>query len=98
MHIDMKYYKNLFVLLFLLTSSVLMADVKLPAQFSDHMVLQRDKPVPVWGWASPAEKISVTFNKQTRTVVAEADGKWMIHLDKLSAGGPLPYLLKEKII
>ena len=96
MHIDMKYFNNLLVLLFLFSSSGLMADVKLPAQFCDHMVLQRDKPVPVWGWASPAEKISVTFNKQIKTVITGADGKWMIHLDKLSAGGPFTLSVKGK--
>ena len=41
------------------------ADVKLPAMFTDHAVLQRDMPVPVWGWADPGEKVTVTIAGQT---------------------------------
>ena len=40
-------------------------DVKLPAMFTDHAVLQRDMPVPVWGWAEPGEKVTVTIAGQT---------------------------------
>src|SRR5690242_9741185 len=51
--------------------------------FSDHMVLQRGAKVPVWGWATPGTKMTVTFAGQTKTAVAQADGKWMAHLDRL---------------
>lgn len=53
--------------------------------FSDHMVLQRGMKAPVWGWASPGTKVTVQFAGQTKTAVADADGKWMVHLDKLKA-------------
>ena len=51
--------------------------------FSDHMVLQRDKPVPVWGWADRGEKVTVNFAGQTKTATAAEDGKWMVVLDPL---------------
>src|SRR5262245_1980843 len=51
--------------------------------FSDHMVLQRDVKVPVWGWANPGAKVTVTFGGQTKTAVAEADGKWMVRLNAM---------------
>lgn len=64
------------------------AEVKLPAIISDHMVLQRDVPVPIWGWASPGEEVAVTFAGQTKTATTDATGRWSIKLDKLSAVGP----------
>ena len=72
--------------------SVAGAEVKLPGVFGDHMVLQRDAAVPVWGWAAPGEKVTVTLGDQSRTAAADKDGKWSLRLDRLSAGGP--YALK----
>ena len=51
--------------------------------FCDHAVLQRDVPVPVWGWSEPGAKISVSFAGQTRTTVAGTDGKWMLKLKSM---------------
>ena len=56
--------------------------------FTSHMVLQRDKVVPVWGWADKNEKVSLNFNGQTVSAKANAQGKWMIKLARMSAGGP----------
>ncbi len=61
------------------------ADVTLAPLFTDHAVLQRDKPIPVWGIADAGEKVTVTFARQTRTATAGADGAWKVSLDKLSA-------------
>lgn len=61
------------------------AECKLPAIFSDHMVLQCDRPVPVWGWASPGEKVTVGFAKQSRMATADANGQWLVTLDPMSA-------------
>ena len=61
------------------------AGLTLPAVFSDHMVLQRDRPVPVWGWANPDEDVSVEFAGQKKTAKADANGKWMVRLDPLPA-------------
>jgi sialate O-acetylesterase len=51
--------------------------------FADHMVLQRDAKVPIWGWASPGAKVEVRFAGQTKTAVTGADGKWMVRLNSL---------------
>ena len=72
------------------------ADVKLPAIFSDHMVLQRDTPVPVWGWAEPGEVVTVSIAGQTKTATTDAAGKWSVKLDKLSAGGALTLAVSGK--
>jgi sialate O-acetylesterase len=61
------------------------ADVALAPLFTDHAVLQRDKAVPVWGAAAAGEKVTVTFHRQTRDVVAAADGRWIVFLDALPA-------------
>lgn len=56
--------------------------------FSDHMVLQRGMPVPVWGTAEPGEEVTVKFRGQTKSAKAGPDGKWLLKLDALEAGGP----------
>jgi len=66
----------------------LYAGVTLPRIFGDNMVLQRDKPVAIWGWASGGEKVTVKFHDQTKTVKADKQGRWSLHLDPESAGGP----------
>lgn len=63
------------------------ADVRLPGMFSDNMVLQQGIKVPVWGWAADGESVTVKFRGQTVTVVAK-NGRWMVQLTKLKAGGP----------
>jgi sialate O-acetylesterase len=73
---------------FLVAAAVLMservhADVRLSALFSDHMVLQCDREVPVWGWAEPGEKMTVTFAGQTVASVAGADGRWRVVLQAM---------------
>ncbi|MFN5057313.1 MAG: sialate O-acetylesterase [Verrucomicrobiota bacterium] len=61
------------------------ADLRLPAAFSDHMVLQRDKAVAVWGWADADEEVSVEFAGQKKAAKADASGKWFLRLDPLTA-------------
>ncbi len=61
------------------------ADVKLATIFCNHLVLQRDMPVPIWGWADPGEAVSVSFAGQKKSATADAAGKWMVHLAKLPA-------------
>ncbi len=64
------------------------AEVKLAGVFGDHMVLQRECVVPIWGWAGANESVTVTFNGQSKHATADANGKWMVRLDALAAGGP----------
>jgi sialate O-acetylesterase len=53
--------------------------------FGDHAVLQRDKPVPVWGHAAPGDAVSVTFRGKTAKAVAGADGRWLATLGPFAA-------------
>ena len=66
----------------------LWADVRLPALFGDHMVIQRDLPIHVWGWAEPGESVSVEFDGSRATDTASPDGRWEVYLDPMDAGGP----------
>lgn len=66
------------------SASVARADVRLPKIISDHMVLQADTTVPIWGWAEPQEAVSVTFAGQTQKTTADAGGKWKVALTKLA--------------
>lgn len=59
-------------------------DLSLASIFSDHMVLQRDKPVPVWGWAEPGDQVTVDFAGQRRSAEAGVDGKWLVRLEPLA--------------
>ncbi len=65
------------------------ANVVVAPPFTDHMVLQRKMPVPVWGTADAGEKVSITFNGQTQSAKAGADGKWRIVLKAMKEAGPL---------
>ena len=62
-----------------------LAEVSVPSVFSDHMVLQRDLPIPVWGTATPGEAISVTFGNQSRSATTSANGTWRVDLDPMPA-------------
>ncbi|MEX0727294.1 MAG: sialate O-acetylesterase [Planctomycetaceae bacterium] len=64
------------------------ADVRLPAVVGSNMVLQRDKPIHLWGWASPDEKVTVTLGDESKTTTADAEGNWSVDLNELPAGGP----------
>jgi sialate O-acetylesterase len=57
-----------------------MADVKLPAIFGDHMVLQQDTKLPVWGTADAGEKVKVTLGDRSGEATAGDDGKWQVDL------------------
>lgn len=61
------------------------ADLKLASVLSDHMVLQRDKPVAIWGWADAGESVTVSFADQTRSATADSAGKWSLRLAALAA-------------
>jgi sialate O-acetylesterase len=70
-----------------LSGFVSRAEVKLPAIFSDNMVLQRDKPVAIWGWADDGEKVTVKLANSEASAEAK-NGKWRVYLPRLKAGGP----------
>jgi sialate O-acetylesterase len=76
------------LLLLSFAASLAAADVKLPGVFGDHMLLQRDTALPVWGWADPGEKVTVTLAGQSQSTTADGAGKWSVQLAPLEAGGP----------
>lgn len=68
---------------------VVHADVRLPHLFSDHMVLQQRKPIAVWGWADPGEKVTVTLDGKRRRTTTDYSGRWEVRLPSRKAGGPV---------
>lgn len=65
------------------------AEVKVASAFADHMVLQRETEAPVWGWASPGEKVDVSASwGKSGKCVAGADGAWSVKVQTPQAGGP----------
>ena len=70
-----------------LAATAMAADAKVATgtPFADNMVLQRDRPAPVWGTADPGEKVTVTFAGQTKTATADAKGAWRVALDPMAA-------------
>ncbi|MEM7392307.1 MAG: sialate O-acetylesterase, partial [Verrucomicrobiota bacterium] len=61
------------------------AELKLAALFSDHVVLQCDRAVPVWGWADAGSDVTVKFAGQEKTATAGPDGRWMVKLEPMDA-------------
>ncbi len=62
--------------------------VRLPSVVDSHMVLQRDMPIVIWGWADPGEEVTVTLADHTAKAAASSDGKWRVSLPAMRAGGP----------
>jgi sialate O-acetylesterase len=71
----------------LLTATSARADVKLPSVLGSRMVLQRDKPLPVWGWADPGEEVKVEFAGQHASAKADDKGSWKVTLPAVKADG-----------
>ena len=63
------------------------ADVTLPKVISSHMVLQRERPLPIWGWADPGEEVTVKLDDATTTAKADPQGDWKVTLPPLKADG-----------
>ncbi len=80
--------RSLLLLLAVFTARGVRADVELPVFFSDHMVLQREAPVPVWGRAAAGENVTVRVAGQSRSTKADGEGKWSVKLGSMKAGGP----------
>ena len=70
------------------------ADTLLSAPFDDHAVLQRDRPIPVWGQAGPGEQVDVRLGTHRARTRADAHGQWRLQLPALPAGGP--YMLEAR--
>src|SRR5258705_13756116 len=77
-----------FLLLLACRAVPAVADVRLPALFTDHMVLQQGQKTRVWGSADPGEDVIVTIAGQRQTAKANDKGKWQVTLNALAVGGP----------
>lgn len=82
------------LLLLLCAASTAWADVSVPGFFGDHMVLQRDEPIAVWGRAEPGEKVTVKLSRRTARTTTGEDGRWRVELEALPAGGPYTLTVK----
>ena len=74
------------------------AKVQLPRLFQSGMVLQRNKPIPVWGKADPQEKVILRWNKRQYATVADDAGRWRIDLPKMKAGGPYTMMVGDIVL
>ncbi|HEY3444354.1 MAG TPA: sialate O-acetylesterase [Paludibaculum sp.] len=72
----------------------LRAEVTLPSLFTDHMVIQRDMPVHVWGRGEPGERVTVRFGAAERAAVASERGAWSVYLPPVAAGGPFELVVR----
>ena len=73
------------------------ADVRLPSIFGDNMVLQQGLECPIWGWADPGEKITVTVKGMKHNVVADKSGHWRLKLQKLeTSNAPIAITIRGK--
>ncbi|HEY8935328.1 MAG TPA: sialate O-acetylesterase [Cyclobacteriaceae bacterium] len=80
-------YKNL-IIAFTFIASFATAQVRVPRLISDGMVLQRDKPIQIWGWASANENVTISLNNKSYKTTADAKGDWSVNLPSFKAGGP----------
>ncbi len=60
----------------------------LDSMFQDHAVLQRDRPIPIWGRAQPGDRVAVSIQASTVHTRADASGRWHTMLPAMAAGGP----------
>ena len=82
---NFKQNSLLILCILLVVSASLSAEVILPKVIGHNMVLQRLKIVPIWGTASPGEKITVSFGAQRKETIASDSGKWVVKLNPMEA-------------
>ncbi|WP_417887583.1 sialate O-acetylesterase [Zunongwangia sp.] len=87
-----KYFFFIFFLAFSFTS---IAQLKLPSVFNNHMVLQRNKPIPIWGKAVPNSTVNLQFKEQHFKTQVTSNGNWKIYLPSSKAGGPFTLQIKN---
>jgi len=88
--------KSIFILSLLLSASIAMAAVRLPAIIGSHMVLQQQSTVKLWGWSGPAENITIKVGWDTTTykVTASRGARWVAEIKTPAAGGPYTISIK----
>ena len=88
--------KRIFSLLFITLFSSAFAKVSLPKFFSDHMVLQRDATITVYGWAEAGKTVKVSFNTKNVEAKANSNGEWSVDFPAEKAGGPFEMKVSEE--
>jgi len=91
-----KIFKGLLLVGLTFASLPVFAVVKPANLFSEHMVLQRNKPIPVWGSGKPGEKVTVLFNSKKVSAKTDKSGKWLVKFKALPAGGPFNMEVRGK--
>jgi sialate O-acetylesterase len=92
----MKAMKIILSFLFVLLYMQAISQLHISAIFSDHMILQRDKPLKIWGGAKAGETVRVTIGQVKGSAATDKNGKWMITLESFAAGGPYMLTIKTK--
>lgn len=77
-----------FIICLLLFTNPLHAKIKLPRIVSDGMVLQRNQPLSIWGWADAGENVTVNFKNKIYHTIAGKDKKWLVKIEPQPDGGP----------
>ena len=91
-----QYFLCLLTFLFVIDfNSTVSAKVRLPRLISDGLVLQRDVPLKIWGWADPSEKVKIDFLGKTYQTKADKQGNWKVELPAIKAGGPFSMKVNE---
>ena len=82
--------KQLLIFSFFFVSVIIpgICKVKMPKIFNNHMVLQRNRPITLWGWGTPSDLISIQFGTEINLVKVDENGEWILDLPPMSAGGP----------
>lgn len=88
-----RYYLLLLLLIAFTSGS---AQIRLPKLIADHMVIQRDQEINLWGWAGKREKLSISIGGNSYKVRADKAGKWSVRLPAMPAGGPLSLVIEGK--
>ncbi len=84
---SLRIWRTVFLLGVISTTS-LHGELRLPALFTDHMVLQRGEPIRIWGWAEPGEEVSVGIGDNKTEDISDERGYWSAVLPPMEAGGP----------
>ena len=72
------------------------AEIRLPKIFGDGMVVQRDQPIKIWGWANNGENLTIRFNNQEVRTITDKMGKWLVTLKPMNYGGPFELKIAGK--
>ncbi|HMG90473.1 MAG TPA: sialate O-acetylesterase, partial [Chryseolinea sp.] len=84
------------ILLFILVSSIVRAQLRMPAIYGDHMVIQKSATVPIWGWATASQQVTIKVSWDTTTIRTKAENTtfWKAALQSPPAGGPHTITIK----